>query len=150
MCKGSKPCWLICLFPLIIRKLQPASVPSKIVVDECLIRETRNAINDMWTNEDEWEDFAGTFTAVLSLFMCLYCVLTVTWMLKYLCLGLTNEHYQDDTRLFGGTHPQSFPLVSAAVIYLLLRSFQQMLRVVMLCDLKRQALFTRQQLSLIV
>lgn len=39
-------------------------------------------------------------------------------MWKCLCLGLTNEHYQDDTRLFGGTRPQSFTLLSAAVICL--------------------------------
>lgn len=52
-------------------------------------------------------------------------------MLKCLCLGLTNEHYQDDTRLFRGTRLRSFPLASAAF----------MLRVAPLCDLKHQARF---------
>lgn len=71
-------------------------------------------------------------------------------MLKCLCLGLTNEHYQDDTRLFGGTRPQSFPLVSAAVIFLLLGSLKERLRVPLLCDLKHQAQYNRQRLSLIL
>lgn len=71
-------------------------------------------------------------------------------MLKCLCLGLTNEHYQDDTRLFGGTCPQSSPLVSAAVIYLLLGGFKETLGVALLCDLKQQAQFNRQRLSLIL
>lgn len=71
-------------------------------------------------------------------------------MLKCLCLGLTNEHYQDDTRLFGGTRPQSFPLLSTAAIYLLLGSFKETLRVGLLYDLKHQAPFTRQQLRLIL
>lgn len=71
-------------------------------------------------------------------------------MLKCLCLGLTNEHYQDDTRLFRGTCPQSFPLVSTTIIYQLLGSFNEMLRVALMCDLKQQALFNRKQLRLIL
>lgn len=100
--------------------------------------------------KDEWEESRTLFTTVLRMFLCLYCVLPVTWMWKCLCLGLTNEHYQDDTRLFGGTRPQSFPLVSAAVIYLLLGSFKEALRVTLLCYLIYQAQFNRQQLSLIL
>lgn len=33
-------------------------------------------------------------------------------MLKYLCLGFSNDHFQDDTRLLRGILPWPFPLVS--------------------------------------
>lgn len=48
MCEGSEPCRL---FPLIKRKLPPASVPSKLIVDECPIRETWYVINHMWNRK---------------------------------------------------------------------------------------------------
>lgn len=46
----------------------------------------------------------------------LFLWLTFYWirlsMLKYLCLGFSNDHFQDDTRLLRGILPWPFPLVS--------------------------------------
>lgn len=58
MCEGSEPCRLL---PLIKRKLPPASVPSKLTVDECPIKETWYVINHMGNEKDELRKDAAAF-----------------------------------------------------------------------------------------